>query len=92
VLGLVTGSYSLALILTQIRGDTHHALLMLGIAEMAAAILFLIPRTMWFGGIGLMVVFAVAALFHVLHGDYNIGNLAVYAAAAFTVLCKPRQV
>jgi hypothetical protein len=30
--------------------------------------------------------YALAALFHVLHGEYGIGYLAVYGAAAFAVI------
>lgn len=86
VLGLVVGGYSVALVEAQLRGPTHHALVSLGLAELAAAILFLIPRTVRPGGISLMVVFGVAALFHLLHGEYDIGHLAVYGAAAFAVV------
>ena len=86
VLGLIVGGYSLELIVSQFHGRTHHPRLLLGLAELAAAILFLIPRTMRPGGIALIVVFACAALFHLLHSDYNIGNLAIYAAAAFVVI------
>jgi len=86
VLGLVAGGYSLALIVTQLSGPTHHALLLLGVAELAAAILFLVPATMRVGGLALIAVFVLAALFHVLHGEYSIGFLAVYCAAALAVI------
>lgn len=86
VLGIVVGGYSLALIMTQLRGDAHHVLVLVGVAELVGAILFLNPRTGRAGGIILIVVFGVAALFHVLHGEYSIGYLAVYAAAAFAVI------
>ena len=87
VLALVIGWYSLALVVAQFRGHTHHALVLLGIAELVSAILFLIPRTIWLGGVMLIVVFTLAALFHLLHGEYSsIGNLAVYAAAAWAVV------
>jgi hypothetical protein len=97
VLGLVTAGYSLAMVVTQLRGRTHLsllplALLLLGLAELAAAILFLIPRTVLLGGIALIVVFAVAALFHVLHGEYySVGYLAVYGAAAYAVISAQRR-
>lgn len=86
VLALVAGGYSLALVVSQLRGNTHHALVLLGLAEFAAAILFVIPTTIRLGGLALIVIFAVAALFHVLHGEYRIAYLAVYAAAAFAVV------
>ena len=90
VLGIVVGGYSLELIAAQLHGDLHHALLLLGLAELAGAILFLIPRTVRLGGFGLIAVFAVAALFHVLHGEYSVGYLAVYGAAAFAVVANRR--
>lgn len=86
VLALVAGGYSLALVVTQLRGHTHYALVLLALAELAAAILFLIPRTIRLGGVILIVVFTFAALFHLLHGEYNFASLAVYAAAAFAVV------
>ncbi len=86
VLGLVVGGYSLALVVAQFSGGIHHALLLLGLAEFVAAVLFLIPRTVRLGGIALIAVFAFAALFHVLHGDSSVGYLAVYCAAAFAVI------
>jgi hypothetical protein len=92
VLGLVVGGYSIVLIETELRGATHHALVLLGLAELAAAILFLIPRTVRLGGISLMVVFGVAALFHLLHGEYNIGYSAVYGAAAFAVVSTQARI
>jgi len=91
VLGMVVGGYSLELIATQLHGHLHHALLvLLGLAELAGAILFLIPRTVRLGGFALIAVFAVAALFHVLHGEYSVGYLAVYGAAAFAVVANRR--
>jgi hypothetical protein len=91
VLGIVVGGYSLGLIVTQLHGDPHHALLLLGLAELAAAVLFLIPRTVRLGGFALIAVFAVAALLHVLHGEYSVGFLAVYGAAALAVVANRRK-
>ena len=53
----------------------------LGGAEIIAAILFLVPFTAAIGGYLLLVVFGLAALVHILHGQYEVGGLAVYAAA-----------
>ncbi len=64
VLGLVAGGYSLALVVTQLSGPTHHALLLLGLAELAAAILFLIPSTVRLGeaySMGFLAVYGAAA-------------------------------
>jgi hypothetical protein len=88
---LVAGAYSLALVVAQLRGPTHFALLLLGLAELIAAALFLIPRTVRVGGAALIVVFVIAAGFHVLHGEYNVAHLAVYSAAALTVISKDER-
>ena len=91
VLGLVTAAYSVALVVSHLRGQSHFPLLLLGFFEMAAAILFLIPRTVKLGGVALMVVFVAAAGLHLSQGDYNIGQLAVYCAAAFAVVVARRS-
>lgn len=91
VLGLVVGGYSLALVIAQLHGGSHHALLGLGLAELVGAILFLIPRTVRAGGITLMIVFGVAAVLHVLSRDYSIGYLGIYGAAAYAVLSNWRR-
>jgi hypothetical protein len=92
VLALVVGFYGAALVVTEFRGEPHHALLLLGVVEVAGAILLLIPKTVRIGGITLIAVFGFAALFHGLHGEiYNIGCLAVYAASAFAVIRRRSQ-
>jgi len=58
----------------------------LGGFEIEAAILFLIPPTRRIGGYALLVIFLVAALIHILHGQPQIGGLVVYAAAVYVVL------
>ena len=55
----------------------------LGGTEIVAAILFLIPKLGRFGAYSLLVIFAVAATLHVLHGQFEIGPLIVYGAAVF---------
>lgn len=54
--------------------------------EIVAALLFLIPITVVAGGYFLLAVFAVAAVLHLLHGQYCIGVLVVYATAVLVVL------
>lgn len=51
--------------------------------EIVAAIVFLVPRLGRIGGYSLLVIFAVAATIHVLHGQVEIGPLFVYGAAVF---------
>ena len=58
----------------------------LGGAEIIAALLFLIPPARTIGGYALLVIYAAAALIHILHGQTDIGGLVVYAAAVYTVI------
>jgi uncharacterized membrane protein YphA (DoxX/SURF4 family) len=59
--------------------------LILGWGEILGSILLLIPRTTIRGAWLLVAVFVMAILIHLLHGAYNIGNLVIYAAAAFAI-------
>jgi uncharacterized membrane protein YphA (DoxX/SURF4 family) len=64
-----------------------HVRLLLSAAEIVAAVLFLLPKTSRFGGYVLLVIFALAAVIHTLHGDFGgMEPLIVYAAAVFVVL------
>jgi DoxX-like family len=63
----------------------------LGWAEVLAAVLFLAPPTVVLGACCLLVVFAGAMAIHVLHGQFEVGGLLVYAAAALTVLAHRHQ-
>jgi hypothetical protein len=55
-------------------------------AEIAAALLFLVPFTTLLGGYLLLVIFFSAAALHVLHGEYDIGVLLVYSMAVLASL------
>jgi type II secretory pathway component PulF len=59
--------------------------MILGWGEIAGAVLLLIPKTVIRGAWLLLAVFVMAILLHLLHGLYGIGNLVVYAAAAFAI-------
>ena len=59
--------------------------LVLGFGEIAGALLLLIPGTVIRGAWLLLAVFVMAILLHLLHGLYGVGNLVVYAAAAFAI-------
>ncbi len=59
--------------------------LILGWGEILGCILLLIPRTTVRGAWLLVAVFVMAILIHLFHGMYNVGNLVVYAAAAFAI-------
>ena len=57
----------------------------LGCGEIAGSVLLLIPRTAIRGGWVLVAVFALGIVIHLLHGMYNVGDLAIYTAAAWAV-------
>jgi len=57
-------------------------------AEIAAAILFLIPRTTVVGGRFLIAVLALAIVIHILHGWFDVGALLVYLAATWAVIAS----
>jgi uncharacterized membrane protein YphA (DoxX/SURF4 family) len=59
--------------------------MLLGWGEIAGCILLLIPKTTIRGAWLLFAVFVFAILIHLLHGSYNVGNVVVYAAAAFAI-------
>src|SRR5579863_3901437 len=59
--------------------------IILGWGEIAGCILLLIPKTAVRGAWLLVAVFIFAILMHLLHGAYNVGNLAIYAAAALAI-------
>jgi Ca2+/Na+ antiporter len=86
VLGVVLAGYSAVLVMHQLHGKTHTPLLVLGAAELVAAILFLVPRTSRWGGLALLLVFASAACIHLLHGEYDVAFLAIYCAAVWAVI------
>ena len=74
------------------QGLPHGLRLALGWGEVVAAVLFLLPPTVVVGAYSLLVVFAGAILIHVLHGQFQVGGLVVYAAAVLVVLaaCEAR--
>ena len=59
--------------------------MLLGVGEIAGCVLMLIPQTAIRGAWLLVAVFVLAILLHLLHGMYGIGNLVIYAAAAFAI-------
>jgi hypothetical protein len=59
--------------------------LVLGFGEILGCILLLIPKSATRGAWLLLAVFVMAIIIHLMHGAYNVGNLAIYAAAAFAI-------
>ena len=63
----------------------------LGGAEIIAAVLFLVPFTATIGGYLLLIIFGLAALLHILHGQYGIEGLLVYAVAALVSMTHTKS-
>ena len=59
--------------------------LLLGFGEIIGCVLLLIPGTITRGAWLLLAVFVMGILLHLLHAQYGIGNLVIYAAAAFAI-------
>ncbi len=59
--------------------------MVLGFGEILGCVLLLIPQTAIRGAWVLVAVFIMGILLHLLHGMYGIGNLVIYAAAAFAI-------
>jgi hypothetical protein len=62
----------------------------LGFGEIAGCILMLTPKTSIRGAWLLVAVFVLAIAIHLLHGAYEVGNLAIYTAAAWAVAVGKR--
>ena len=63
----------------------------LGGSEIFAGLLFLLPFTAKIGSCLLFIIFALAALLHILHGQFNVGGLLVYAAAVLVCMASARN-
>jgi hypothetical protein len=59
--------------------------MVVGFGEIAGSVLLLIPETAVRGAWLLLAVFVMAILIHLLHGLSGVGNLVIYAAAAFAI-------
>lgn len=88
-LGLVVFVASVQTCVAALNGTLHgaapmHVALLAGVEAVAAA-LFLVPKTVRLGGIGLLITFAVALIAHALAGEFPI-ILLLYAAGTVFVL------
>ena len=92
VVALISGFGALRLFIALSHHGVGHlptnVLRVICVAEIVAAVFFLIPRTIKLGGVALLVVYAVAATVHLLHGEYNISNLVLLGAAVAVVLTE----
>jgi hypothetical protein len=63
----------------------------IGVTKLVAAVLFIIPPTVVFGGWVLLVIFALAGIIHCLHGQYDLGWLLIYAMSVLVIVTTPRK-
>jgi len=59
--------------------------MVLGWGEIIGCVLLLIPKTSIRGAWVLFAVFIMAMLVHLLHGQYGVGSVVIYAAAALAI-------
>lgn len=93
VLAMVLFVYAVQLVIAPLsaahRMQAFVFLLTLGIVEAVGAVAFVFAVRA--GGITLLIAIAVAALFHLLHGEADgIGALAIYAAGVLAVMSNTR--
>lgn len=96
VLGTVVLFQSIIFLYREDRSFGNHAMpksvrLVLGLSEAAGALLFLLPQTLVAGAWSLLVVFGVAVVFHVVHGQFEVAGLVVYIAVVLAVLENRHQ-
>jgi len=87
VLGFLAGS----LLVHEIHGGGRaRGTIAVGIAEVAGALLFVVPATVRIGGALLLLTLAIAAVVHGAMGQAPPAAFLVYAAAIWTVLREHR--
>jgi len=98
VLGVVIFVESLIVALNykEISAASHIGLpsqfvLALALVELLGALLVLIPQTLTIGTYVLLFAFAGALIIHLLHQQYNVGELVIYAAAVVAVMHQLRR-
>ena len=64
----------------------HHLPALFAVLQLFAALLFLLPRTLRAGGVALFVVFAHAALYQLVNGQFPAAALVCAVAALFVTL------
>ena len=90
-LALVLGAGAAVLVVSCLRGESPAGLAVLGIAEVLAAALFVVPRAVRPGGFALLAVLAVAAALHAASGEPPPISFAVYAAAIWAVMTERKR-
>lgn len=87
----VLGTGGALLVASSLHGGHAAPLIVLGAAELVAAVLFVVPRTLRAGGLALLAVLAAAAVLHVAIGEGPPISFVVYAAAIWAVMAERRR-
>jgi hypothetical protein len=87
----VLGAGGGALAVSCLQTGRPAVLLVLGAAELVAAALFVVPRTLRAGGFALLAVLAVAAVLHAATGEAPPLAFVVYAAGIWAVMAERRR-
>lgn len=87
----VLGAGGAILAVSSLHAGRSAVLILLGAAELVAAALFVIPRTLRAGGFALLAVLAAAAALHAATGDAPPLSFVVYAAAIWAVMTEYRR-
>jgi len=85
VLGVVLAILAIGTLLRHAGSHLGHVEIVMqaiALAETVGAVLLLAPRTTRVGAAILLAVFVAGIAFHLLHGEWNVGPLVIYAAAA----------
>ena len=80
------GAASLLVSLARVGGPV--GLVALGGAELAAAALFVVPRTTRIGGLGLLAALVVATVLHAALGEAPPSSFVIAAAAVWVVMTE----
>ena len=63
----------------------------LGGGEAVAAVLYLLPYTRSIGSYAMLVIFALAVVLHVVHGQFEVEWLVVYAMAVIVTMAHGEE-
>jgi len=87
----VLGAGGAILAVSSLHVGRSAVLIVLGAAELVAAVLFVVPRTLRAGGLALLAVLVTAAALHAAMGERPPISFAVYAAAIWAVMTEYRR-
>src|SRR5215208_1554111 len=89
VTGLVLFVGSVDTVREAVVGRPHPHLAILGSVEAMAAVLFLVPRTMRLGALGLGIALGLALGLHAAVGEFRSDLLVYGAAVSFVAIHRP---